>query len=127
MIFQLPPLEEQKAIATALSDTDALIAGLEKLIAKKKAIKQGAMQQLLTPPQKGGKRLPGFMGSGRRRIRESIVDFQNGYALSASGYRDEGIPIVNAQIGLNGSFQYNESKMNCMVQIGTGRVAILYS
>jgi|688.fasta_scaffold241816_2 type I restriction enzyme S subunit len=47
---------EQTAIATVLADTDALIENLEKLIAKKKAIKQGAMQQLLT----GKKRLPGF-------------------------------------------------------------------
>jgi type I restriction enzyme S subunit len=53
----LPPtLAEQTAIATALSDTDALIQSLEKLIAKKRAIKQGAMQELLT----GKKRLPGF-------------------------------------------------------------------
>lgn len=44
-----PTLTEQKAIATALSDVDALISSLEKLIAKKKAIKQGAMQELLTP------------------------------------------------------------------------------
>lgn len=59
----LPPtLKEQKAIADALSDVDALIGNLEKLIAKKKAIKQGAMQQLLTPPHKGGKRLEGFSG-----------------------------------------------------------------
>jgi type I restriction enzyme S subunit len=59
----LPPtLTEQKAIATALSDVDALIASLEQTITKKKAIKQGAMQQLLTPPHKGGKRLPGFSG-----------------------------------------------------------------
>ena len=55
-------LTEQKAIATALSDVDALIASLEQTITKKKAIKQGAMQQLLTPPHKGGKRLPGFSG-----------------------------------------------------------------
>ena len=47
---------EQTAIATVLSDTDALIENLEKLIAKKKAIKQGTMQQLLA----GKKRLPGF-------------------------------------------------------------------
>lgn len=40
---------EQTAIATALSDTDALIASMEKLIAKKRNIKQGAMQKLLTP------------------------------------------------------------------------------
>lgn len=45
----LPPLPEQKAIAEVLSDTDKLIQALEKLIAKKQLIKQGAMQKLLTP------------------------------------------------------------------------------
>jgi type I restriction enzyme S subunit len=45
---QTPPLPEQRAIATALSDTDALIASLDKLIAKKRDIKQATMQQLLT-------------------------------------------------------------------------------
>lgn len=54
---QVPPtIKEQQCIASALSDVDTLIANLEKLIAKKKNIKQGAMQQLLT----GKKRLPGF-------------------------------------------------------------------
>jgi type I restriction enzyme S subunit len=48
--FILPPTKsEQTAIATALSDTDALISSLEKLIAKKRNIKQGAMQKLLQP------------------------------------------------------------------------------
>ena len=42
-----PPKPEQNTIATALSDADALISATEKLIAKKKAIKQGAMQELL--------------------------------------------------------------------------------
>jgi type I restriction enzyme S subunit len=51
IIFPLPPLSEQKAIATALSDVDALISSLEQLITKKKAIKQGAMQELLTPKE----------------------------------------------------------------------------
>ncbi|WP_294986397.1 restriction endonuclease subunit S [uncultured Fibrobacter sp.] len=54
-------IEEQQHIANALSDVDTLINNLEKLIAKKKNIKQGAMQQLLT----GKKRLPGF-GSDER-------------------------------------------------------------
>lgn len=54
--ISLPPKPEQEAIATALSDIDALITNLEKLIAKKKAIKQGAMQELLT----GKRRLPGY-------------------------------------------------------------------
>ena len=55
----LPPTKaEQTAIAAALSDADALISSLEKLIAKKRNIKQGVMQELLT----GNKRLPGFRG-----------------------------------------------------------------
>ena len=55
----LPPLPEQRAIAAALSDVDALLAGLERLIAKKRDLKQAAMQQLLT----GQTRLPGFHGA----------------------------------------------------------------
>lgn len=47
----VPTIEEQTAIATALSDADALINSLEKLIAKKRNIKQGAMQQLLKPKE----------------------------------------------------------------------------
>ena len=49
IIIPIPPKLEQTAIATALSDADALITSLEKLIEKKRAIKQGAMQELLTP------------------------------------------------------------------------------
>lgn len=48
-VIPLPPLAEQEAIATALSDADAWIESLEQLIAKKRLIKQGAMQELLTP------------------------------------------------------------------------------
>ena len=54
----IPSFEEQQHIAEALSDVDSMISSLEKLIAKKKAVKQGAMQELLT----GKKRLPGFTG-----------------------------------------------------------------
>jgi type I restriction enzyme S subunit len=86
-----PTLTEQKAIATALSDVDELINNLEKLIAKKKAIKQGAMQALLTPPHKGGKRLDGFSGEWKEvRLGEigntygglsgkKKSDFENGH------------------------------------------------
>lgn len=56
VLIALPPLPEQKRIAEALSDMDELIGSLEKLIKKKKAIKRGAMQELLT----GKRRLPGF-------------------------------------------------------------------
>lgn len=51
MSIPIPPINEQKAIANTLSDTDELISSLEKLIAKKKAIKQGAMQELLKPKE----------------------------------------------------------------------------
>lgn len=54
----IPPISEQFAIAAALSDMDALLDGLDRLIKKKRAIKQAAMQQLLT----GQTRLPGFRG-----------------------------------------------------------------
>lgn len=55
-LVAFPSLSEQQAIATALSDADALIESLEQLLAKKRQIKQGAMQELLT----GKRRLPGF-------------------------------------------------------------------
>ena len=54
----LPGVEEQTAIAAALSDVDALLGGLDRLIAKKRDLKQAAMHQLLT----GQTRLPGFSG-----------------------------------------------------------------
>lgn len=53
-----PTKEEQQAIATSLSDADALIESLEQLLTKKRQIKQGAMQELLTAKR----RLPGFEG-----------------------------------------------------------------
>lgn len=70
----LPPLEEQVAIAKALSDVDSLISSLQKLIEKKKAIKQGAMQELLT----GKKRLSGFSGEWKKERLGDISDIKDG-------------------------------------------------
>ena len=64
----VPPLPEQQAIATALSDVDALIASLDRLIAKKRDIKQATMQQLLT----GKTRLPGFSGEWSTKYLRDI-------------------------------------------------------
>jgi len=58
----IPPRREQRAIAEALSDVDALLAALDRLIAKKRDLKQAAMQQLLT----GKVRLPGFHGEWKK-------------------------------------------------------------
>lgn len=74
-LLPIPKIGEQKQIATTLSDIDALITNLEKLIAKKKAIKQGAMQELLT----GKRRLPGFDGEWG-----NVVIGENGYLLRES-------------------------------------------
>jgi type I restriction enzyme S subunit len=66
----LPPLPEQTAIASALSDMDELIAQTEKLIEKKKAIKQGVMQELLSPTDKNGKLKEGWV---RKKLSEVAI------------------------------------------------------
>lgn len=70
----LPDVNEQRAIVTALSDVDALIAGLEKLIDKKRDLKQAAMQQLLT----GQTRLPGFSGEWVTKLLPELADIRSG-------------------------------------------------
>ena len=67
---RLPPLAEQRAIAEALSDVDGLLGALEELIAQKRAIKQAAMQQLLT----GKTRLPGFCGKWETKQLRDIAE-----------------------------------------------------
>jgi len=85
--FPLPPTkQEQTAIAKVLSDTDELIFSLEKLIEKKKLIKQGTMQQLLT----GKKRLPGFSGEWEIRKLKDIVEISKGRGLSKSKLNSDG-------------------------------------
>lgn len=75
MLISFPSTKaEQTAIATALSDADAFIETIEKLIAKKRAIKQGTMQQLLT----GQKRLPGFSGKWQTKKLGEIGKFRGG-------------------------------------------------
>jgi type I restriction enzyme S subunit len=69
MLIKIPPLPEQRAIATTLSDVDALITSLDRLIAKKRDIKQATMQQLLT----GKTRLPGFSGELKPRYKQTEV------------------------------------------------------
>lgn len=66
----LPPVVEQRAIATALIDVDALLEELDRLIAKKRDIKQAAMQQLLT----GETRLPGFEGEWEQVELGEVTD-----------------------------------------------------
>ena len=67
-------VEEQRLIAEALSDADALIESLDQLIAKKRQIKQGAMQELLT----GKRRLPGFSGEWEAKRLAELADIRSG-------------------------------------------------
>jgi len=80
VVVPLPPLLEQRAIATALSDVDALLESLDRLIAKKRDIKQATMQQLLT----GEVRLPGFEGEWEKRKLGTIAVIRSGGTPSTS-------------------------------------------
>jgi type I restriction enzyme S subunit len=70
----VPTPPEQRAIATALSDVDGLLGGLDRLIAKKRDLKQAAMQQLLT----GQTRLPGFLGEWEVKRLDALADIRSG-------------------------------------------------
>jgi type I restriction enzyme S subunit len=70
----MPPIEEQRAIAAVLSDVDALLGALERLISKKRDLKQAAMQQLLT----GQTRLPGFDGEWAVKLLGEIAHIKTG-------------------------------------------------
>lgn len=106
MIIPLPPLPEQKVIAETLSDADGLIASLEKLIEKKKAIKQGAMQQLLT----GKKRLPGFSGEWVKMnlFEKSKLKARIGWqGLTTAEYLTEGYSYLITGTGfINGAIDW---------------------
>ena len=86
--------EEQTAIAEALSDIDSLISSLQKLIEKKKAIKQGAMQELLT----GKKRLPEFSGEWNQfRLGEMTEIYSGGTpSTTISEYWGGSIPWMSS-------------------------------
>ena len=85
-----PPVEEQRAIAEALSDLDALLGAMDQLIAKKRDLKQAAMQQLLT----GQTRLPGFHGEWEAKRLGDIGQFRNGINKGKEDF-GHGFPFAN--------------------------------
>ena len=86
--IELPPPDEQQSIANALLDIDGLLGGLEALIAKKQAIKQAAVQQLLT----GKTRLPGFKEEWMKNDFGMIASIRN-EKIQPSNV-DDGTPCV---------------------------------
>jgi type I restriction enzyme S subunit len=90
MPIWIAPKGEQKAIATALSEMDDLIAITELLLAKKRAIKQGMMQELLT----GRTRLPGFLGNWVQTTVGDVVRIQRGAMLTRAQAGHGTVPVV---------------------------------
>ena len=91
----LPPLSEQRAIAEALSDVDGLLNALNALIAKKRAIKQATMQQLLT----GKTRLPGFSGAWEKTKISDLLVYRrpDPYIVQSAEYTEHGdVPVLTA-------------------------------
>ena len=86
----LPSLSEQRAIAGALSDVAALIGALDSALAKKRNLKQAAMQQLLT----GQKRLPGFHGEWEAKRLGDVGVFSKGKGIKKDEVVADGLPCV---------------------------------
>jgi type I restriction enzyme, S subunit len=120
----LPNLTEQRAIATALSDVDALLGALERLIAKKRDLKQAAMQQLLT----GQTRLPGFHGEWEEKSVGSVCKLINGRGFKPHEWRTTGLPIIRIQ-NLNGSddFNYFDGPYAKKLEVENGQLLFAWS
>lgn len=86
----LPRLAEQREIAEALADVDGLLAALEALIAKKHAIRQSVMQQVLT----GSTRLPGFRGEWETKRLGDLGIFSKGKGIKRNDVSQEGYPCI---------------------------------
>lgn len=96
-LIGLPLLQEQSAIATALGDVDALLSAQDALIDKKRSIKQGTMQELLT----GKRRLPGFSGTWEVKRLEDLaeIDPENLRANTANDYSFNYISLEDVDSG----------------------------
>jgi len=119
MPVPLPPRIEQKAIAATLSDVDALTAGLERLIAKKRDIKQAAMQQLLT----GQTRLKGFTGDWEIKTLGDMVEKVVGGGTpsrSNPAFWGHGIPWVTVK---DFSTFHPRQAQECITKIGLSNSA----
>ena len=111
-LIPLPPTKaEQESIAEALSDADALIESLDQLIAKKREIKQGAMQELLT----GKRRLPGFSGEWEAKRLGDVAHLYQPTTISAQQFTAAGYPVYGAN-GVVGYFDnFNHSTWQVIV------------
>jgi len=127
MPVPLPKPPEQRAIATALSDVDGLLGGLDRLIAKKRDLKQAAMQQLLT----GQTRLPGFHGEWKVKMiaqleSQNLLKLSRGQVISKKDIDNTpgDFPIYSSSIhndglfGRYGDFMFDEELITWSVDGG---------
>ncbi|MDI3504606.1 MAG: type restriction enzyme subunit [Candidatus Cloacimonadota bacterium] len=116
VVVPLPPREEQDSISSMLTDTDTLITSLEKLIEKKKNIKQGVMQELLT----GKRRLPGFSGEWETKRLSAVAIIQKGEQLNADDFIKHGdYPVMNGGISPSGYTEfYNAEALTLIISEG---------
>jgi type I restriction enzyme S subunit len=108
-----PPLPEQRAIASALADVDALLASLEALLTKKRQLKQAAMQELLT----GKTRLEGFEGKWEEKRLGEFAPLQRGFDLPNRDIVEGSVPIVYS----NGIEKYHAKSIVKGPGVVTGR------
>ena len=110
---------EQRAIATALSDVDGLLGGLDRLIAKKRDLKQAAMQQLLT----GQTRLPGFHSEWEVKRLGDLADLYQSETIGQSVFTSDGFPVYGANgiIGRYNRFNHSTPQItiSCRGNCGT--------
>lgn len=108
IIVARPPLAEQTAIANALSDADALIQLLQKLIAKKRQLKQGAMQTLLNPFENG------VLKAGWVSMKlGDLCQYQNGTSLEKLFNSEGGFKVISiGNYSTSGYFVNTETYIN---------------
>ncbi|WP_445370136.1 restriction endonuclease subunit S [Methylomonas sp. HW2-6] len=104
-IYAVPPRAEQDAIAEVLSDADALIEALEQLVAKKRQLKQGAMQELLT----GKRRLPGFNGEWEIKLLGEIGESIIGLTYSPNDVRADGVLVLRSSNVQDGALSFQDN------------------
>jgi type I restriction enzyme, S subunit len=127
LAFPLPKVDEQRAIAEVLSDADALLGGLGRLIAKKRNLKQSVMQQLLT----GQIRLPSFHGEWKKQLvaeleKQQLVKLSRGQVISKKDIENSpgDFPIYSSSVhndglfGRYGKFMFEEELITWSVDGG---------
>jgi type I restriction enzyme S subunit len=104
-LLDVPPEPEQRAIATALSDVDGLLGGLDRLIAKKRDLKQAVMQQLLT----GQTRLPGFHGEWEDTTLGAIGECIIGLTYKPENVVEHGLLVLRSSNIQNGRLAFDDN------------------